>query len=148
MKYSKWAQFIIGTSVLTTFIQCAFVKVCLKAKPSTYINQGFHHLWKRRKYRTNCMNEVACLLACQELLSFCKITFFSVSSRTSSFSHPSIRVKLIHFSFNYLPKTSIMGSNIPTVDPIFNNRKSSQMNISKALAALGFGGWNELESGK
>ena len=52
------------------------------------------------------------------------------------------------FFRNYLPKTSIMGSNIPTVDPIFNNRKSSQMNISKALAALGFGGWNELESGK
>ena len=41
-----------------------------------------------------------------------------------------------------------MGSNIPTVDPIFNNKKSSQMNISKALAALGFEGWNELESGK
>ena len=41
-----------------------------------------------------------------------------------------------------------MGTNVPGVEPILNNKKCSQMGISKALAALGFGAWNELETGK
>ena len=40
-----------------------------------------------------------------------------------------------------------MGTNIPTLEPILNNKKTSQMGLSKALSALGFGAWNELESG-
>ena len=40
-----------------------------------------------------------------------------------------------------------MGTNVPTIEPILNNKKTSQMGLSKALASLGFGAWNELESG-
>ena len=37
---------------------------------------------------------------------------------------------------------------IPTIEPIFASSKRSQMEVSKALATLGFGAWNELEPGK
>jgi len=41
-----------------------------------------------------------------------------------------------------------MGSEIPMVQPIFQSSKRSQMELSKSLAILGFGSWNELEPGK
>ena len=41
-----------------------------------------------------------------------------------------------------------MTSNVPMVEAIFAHSKRTQMEISKALATLGFGAWNELEPGK
>ena len=41
-----------------------------------------------------------------------------------------------------------MSAQIPQVEAIFANSKRTQMEISKALANLGFGAWNELEPGK
>ena len=41
-----------------------------------------------------------------------------------------------------------MTSKIPGVDPLFNPGKRSAMELSKALATLGFGAWNDLEPGK
>lgn len=36
--------------------------------------------------------------------------------------------------------------NIPSIEPIFTNKRTSQMGLSKALSALGFGTWSELET--
>ena len=41
-----------------------------------------------------------------------------------------------------------MSAQVPQVEAIFANSKRTQMEISKALANLGFGAWNELEPGK
>ena len=41
-----------------------------------------------------------------------------------------------------------MTTNVPQIEAIFANSKRTQMEISKALACLGFGAWNELEPGK
>ena len=42
-----------------------------------------------------------------------------------------------------------MSSNIASLEPIFaSSKKVSQIEVSKALATLGFGAWNELEPGK
>ena len=41
-----------------------------------------------------------------------------------------------------------MAAQVPQTEAIFANSKRTQMEISKALANLGFGAWNELEPGK
>ena len=41
-----------------------------------------------------------------------------------------------------------MTTNVPQIEAIFANSKRTQMEISKALACLGYGAWNELEPGK
>jgi hypothetical protein len=45
-----------------------------------------------------------------------------------------------------------MTSQVPMVEPIFGSAsfksKRGQMELSKALAAMGFGSWNDLEPGK
>jgi hypothetical protein len=41
-----------------------------------------------------------------------------------------------------------MSAPVPQAEAIFANSKRTKMEISKALATLGFGAWNELEPGK
>ena len=41
-----------------------------------------------------------------------------------------------------------MTTNVGQVEAIFANSKRTQMEISKSLACLGFGAWNEVEPGK
>ena len=47
-----------------------------------------------------------------------------------------------------IKKIKAMSAQVPQVEAIFANSKRTQMEISKALANLGFGAWNELEPGK
>ena len=39
-----------------------------------------------------------------------------------------------------------MDANVAGIEPIFTSKRT-QLQLSKALATLGFGAWNELESG-
>ena len=41
-----------------------------------------------------------------------------------------------------------MSQQIPKTEPLFAGTKRSAMELSKALACLGFGAWNDLEPGK
>ena len=41
-----------------------------------------------------------------------------------------------------------MSQQIPKCEPLFAGAKRSAMELSKALAQLGFGAWNDLEPGK
>ena len=36
--------------------------------------------------------------------------------------------------------------NVPSIEPIFSQKRVNQMGLSKSLATLGFGTWSELES--
>ena len=93
--------------------------------------------------------------------SYITANFFNTASYTVSEQNPVPFLSfqnVVHssiitgwfFSFFLIQNFHIfkMSQQIPKTEPLFAGTKRSAMELSKALACLGFGAWNDLEPGK